>query len=185
MTNQKKKGLTASGSISAGKSSWSKHRPEIVQTKSSFVGSKITSLHVSSQTAQREGKNPHSVILVKETNQFCLMKLTMNISSLLTHKYISNMIVCAIFSRASMIQYHRFSKASATLPCGHLISKCLVKNYTVIIHLSIKHISRKQNQEKWTILQIYTFQWLYISVTLAMYMSVQLIIECVCVCLSI
>lgn len=53
---QKEKILTASGSISAGNSILSKQRPEIVQTKSSFVGSIITSLHVSSQTAQRGRK---------------------------------------------------------------------------------------------------------------------------------
>lgn len=66
--------------------------------------------------------------------------LTMNISGLLTHEYIPNLKVSAILSRARMIQYHSFSETSAILPSWHLISECLVKNYTVIIHLNIKII---------------------------------------------
>lgn len=47
--------LTASGSISDGDSNLSKQCPDIVQTKSSLVGSITTSLHVSSQT-RKENK---------------------------------------------------------------------------------------------------------------------------------
>lgn len=50
--------LTASGSISPGDSNLSKQCPDIVQTKSSLVGSIITSRHVSSQTKE---ENKHKI----------------------------------------------------------------------------------------------------------------------------
>ena len=125
-TKYMEKCLTTSGSISSGEINRSKHRPEMVQTKSSFVGSIITSLHVSSQTTQTEGKvnslhHPCQILKWEETILFikvssCLWLwpkekdgLTMNIPSLLTHKYISDLIVSAVFSGASMIGYCCFS----------------------------------------------------------------------------
>lgn len=62
--------------------------------------------------------------------------LTMNISSLLTNKYISNLVIRAPQSRTSMTCVHLISQAPTAFPQWHLVTDCLVKNNSIILHLS-------------------------------------------------
>ena len=145
---------SASGSISDGDSNLSKQCPDIVQTKSSLVGSITTSLHVSSHTGKK--KTNYNVLvqtqIFKQKNEKLMSiiktqttSLTMNMSSLLANKYISNMMIRACFARASVISHHCITKASAFFIWWHLISNSLVKNHPIIFQLSIWN----KNQHLW------------------------------------
>lgn len=59
----------------------------------------------------------------------------MNLTSLFTYKYISNLVIRTCFSWTSMVLNHLIVQASAAFPGGYLICKSLVKYYLVIIHL--------------------------------------------------
>lgn len=67
--------------------------------------------------------------------------LTVNMSSLFTNKYIPNLVVGTCFPRTSMTCYDLVSQAPALFPCRHLIQYCLVKNYSIILHL--QNINKK------------------------------------------
>lgn len=62
--------------------------------------------------------------------------LTVNISSLFADKDVPNLIVCATFPWTRMIDYHGISQTFATLPHRDLIGESLVKNYSIVIHLT-------------------------------------------------
>lgn len=140
--------LTGSASSSSdGRSHLSKQCPEIGQTKSPLEGSKTLSRHESSQAEQKKNKKSHTTKMhTKSQGKVRLIVSwqglipTMNSSSLLTKKHLSNLRVGTCASRASMIGNHCIGQASAAFPHRHLISDCFVKNYVIVIHL---HMSKR------------------------------------------